>query len=95
MRLEMEKFDGRGRHHSSPIIDRDTNQEVGTCQQVYGAKRVSLFGERYVGAFKSYEECAAFIEGVQAVLNEMSSTEIKREFEADWSDHRVVAKKAS
>ena len=93
MRLTFEKFDGR-RLASSEIIDEDTGKTVGWIQSggtgTYrsGGIWVHLFGEKYTAVCNTHDECLGFVRGVQAVLNEMTSTVVKRSSE----DH---VKKAS
>ena len=52
-----------------PVIDEDSNDDVGSVAYKKGVGReVTLFG-RYKGTFRTHEECAAFINGVETVLN--------------------------
>ena len=55
------------------VIDTDTGQEIGFVEATRSPieRHVSLFGGKYQGRFDRPEECAAFIKGVEAVLNHM------------------------
>ena len=93
MRLKYEPFDGRQTNYL-PVIDEDSGQEVGSIRSDGvgfaggGGIEVSLFGGKYAITVKSSEQCRGFVNGVEAVLNEMTSTQIKRPFGASWSDHQ-------
>lgn len=75
MRLQVRWVDMRGNHGSqtwvTDVIDQDTDKKVGFLENKRSpAKRhVSLFGGKYQGDFVTYDECAAFAKGVEAVLN--------------------------
>jgi hypothetical protein len=90
MRLTINKFDGREHVHFADVWDKDSGQCVGSCHQYHRFKAIKLFGERYRGRFKTFEECAAFVAGVEAVLNEMTSMEIKRPFGAEWPEYPAI-----
>jgi hypothetical protein len=72
MQLTLEKdhlgtMDGLTR----PVIDEDSDDNVGDVAYKKGVGReVTLFG-RYKGTFQTHDECAAFIKGVETVLNHM------------------------
>jgi hypothetical protein len=74
MRLTFDKFDARGFTYI-PITDQDTGQEVGTISAGgvgfagVGGISISLFGGKYQGYAKTYNECVGFVRGVQAALN--------------------------
>jgi hypothetical protein len=52
------------------IKDEDTGKTVGQLLfSTGGGRSVSLFGDKYRGDFKRFEECEAFVKGVEAVLN--------------------------
>ena len=92
MRLTFKHFDGRRRNYE-PIIDEDSGKQVGLIQYDgvgfggSGGIDVSLFGGKYAISVNQYDECWGFVKGVEAVLNEMTSTRTKRPFGASWSDH--------
>jgi hypothetical protein len=61
-------MDGR----TDDIVDEDIEDAVGNIKYEKGVGRhVELYGGRYKGTFQTYEECQAFVQGVQAVLEHM------------------------
>jgi hypothetical protein len=73
MRLRFRKIDLRGPSGSDVVTDQETGQSVGQVTYDSGPTRhISLFG-KYHGNFKTHEECVAFADGVEAVLNHMVS----------------------
>jgi hypothetical protein len=80
MKLIVKWHDMRGGYGSpaswqTPVIDEDTGRDVGYVheQRSPAERYISLFGGKYQGgAFTRPEECAAFAEGVEAVLNHMT-----------------------
>jgi hypothetical protein len=53
------------------VIDEDSDDHVGDVAYKKGVGReVTLFG-RYKGTFSTHAECAAFLKGVETVLNHM------------------------
>ncbi len=90
MRLKIKPFDGRSRG-SHDIIDEDTNLYVGSvhCDGVgfvgggvtgNGEMHVSLFGGKYSITVHRYDECLAFIKGVEAVLHRVAML-------TDWGEY--------
>jgi hypothetical protein len=64
------------------IIDRETGKSVGGLVYSYGShdgrsRWVHLFDGRYSASFATYEECVAFVQGVEQVLNHMLNHMIK------------------
>ena len=57
------------------IIDEDTGKRIGVLVHYGGniGRHINLFG-KYVGNFKTWEECAAFAKGAEAVLNHLVQT---------------------
>lgn len=55
------------------VMDEGTNEQVGFVEATRSpiTRHVSLFGGKYQGDFEKPEECAAFVKGVEAVLNHM------------------------
>jgi hypothetical protein len=84
MRLTFKAFDGRGVHHVD-IVDQETGKKVGYIRSCgvgpdsSGGMYIALFGERYVGHVNRYEECKGFVQGVEVVLNHLTSTEFMHE----------------
>jgi hypothetical protein len=73
------------------VIDLDSGNTVGYVETEQGGwigdtrlptRRISLFDGKYRGSFDNHEECAAFAEGVEAVLNHMVSLGEKQSSEA-------------
>jgi hypothetical protein len=77
MRIKVPNINLRGdKHGGTSIDDEDTGESIG--QLIFGTgsgRSILLFGEKYRGHFQSHEECVAFAQGVQAVLNHMTSTD--------------------
>jgi hypothetical protein len=83
MRLAFKPFDGRfQRQHD--VVDQESGTKVGSiyCDGVgftsggisgSGGMKISLFDGKYTLAANRREECWAFIKGVEAVLNHMTS----------------------
>jgi hypothetical protein len=87
MQLRFERFDGRSRNDVDVIDQdtgakvglihcggsgREHGFYTGGSRTVrIGGIHVSLFGGKYAASLNSYEECAGFIQGVEAVLNRM------------------------
>jgi hypothetical protein len=80
MRLTFKVFDGRQKV-SREIIDKDTGNKVGFIQ-CYGTGfgtycegiEVCPFGGRYWTNLHTHGECWGFVKGVEAALNQMTST---------------------
>jgi hypothetical protein len=79
MRLTFESFDGRRRIYRK-IIDQDTGKQVGNIRangvgfiawgvSGRGGIEVSLFDGKYETTVNRYEECWAYVKGVEAVLD--------------------------
>lgn len=78
MRLKVPEVDLRSDNGSRPIIDEESGNIVG--QILYGqhyGRTVYLFDDKYQGSFGSNAECAAFVQGVQTVLNHMTAGSAK------------------
>jgi hypothetical protein len=80
MRLQVYWVDMRGGYMSdvawqTDVIDQDTGKNVGfvDSERSPRARRISLFGGKYQGDFKTREECDAFAKGVEAVLNHLTA----------------------
>jgi hypothetical protein len=84
MRLTSEHFDGRHEKYID-IVDQDTGKTVGHIRSHgsgfnrYGGMDIWLFGGKYTTSLNPYEgDCQrfarGFVEGVEAVLNHMTST---------------------
>ncbi len=78
MRLVLEKVEMRGGYIGdyfwpTEVIDEDTGKKVGVLrhERSPAARHISLFGSKYQGSFKTFEECEAFARGVEAVFNHM------------------------
>ena len=78
MRLQVHWVDMRGGHGSparwrTPVIDQETGKKVGfvDSKKSPAARHISLFGGKYRGDFTTRQQCAAFANGVEAVLNHM------------------------
>jgi hypothetical protein len=50
------------------VIDEDSNDDVGDVAYKKGVGREVTLFRRYKGTFRTHEECAAFIKGVETVL---------------------------
>lgn len=85
MRIDVPVADGRSHvaGHQYDVKDLDSGKTVGWIYsrqgETWGSKRtpswrIELFAGKYVGKFERWEECVAFAEGVEAVLNHMVST---------------------
>ena len=80
MQLKAENANMRG--GSSPsycetaVVDKDTGKKVGIVHHERSpiVRYVSLFGGKYRGKFETFEECQAFIKGVEVVFNHMTDT---------------------
>jgi hypothetical protein len=81
MRLQAKHVDMRG-GYSEPgvywvtdVVDLDNDKIVGSIRNETHprARHVSLFDDKYKSSFHSTEQCDAFIKGVEAVLNHVSS----------------------
>lgn len=87
MRLKVPVLDGRSVIYRGDVIDLDTGESVGELSSRNGAtwldtktgkhKRtpsweIWLFG-KYVGRFETWYECAAFAQGVEAVLKRVAA----------------------
>jgi hypothetical protein len=85
MRLKVPVLDGRSVSHNGSIVDLDTGNLVGEINGRQGFSghdpttgklertpswSISLL-DKYSGQFETWEECAAFADGVQSVLNHM------------------------
>ena len=88
MRLHCEKFDARARR-GRPVIDQDTGEKVGYVISHgvgfagYGGIDICLFGGKYQGIVNTYNECWAFIKGVETVLNHMLPAKQKTAAESE------------
>jgi hypothetical protein len=77
MQLLLQNIDMRGGDGDSywmtKVTDKDTGKEVGTLrhERSPAVRRISLYGGKYHGKFKTFDECAAFARGVEAVFNHM------------------------
>jgi hypothetical protein len=87
MRLKVPVLDGRSVIYQGDAIDLDTGNTVGHLSSRNGGTwldtktgkyrrtpswEISLL-DRYHGQFETWHECAAFAEGVQAVLNRVAT----------------------
>lgn len=87
MRLKVPVLDGRSVIYQGDVIDLDTDQSVGDISSRNGSVRLDtktgkyertpsweiwLF-RRYRGQFETWQECAAFAEGVEAVLKRVTA----------------------
>ena len=76
MKFKVPIFDSRrfdAKLHKD-IIDADTGKVVGWIVRNWGiaGTTISLFGGKYSGQFSSSEECAAYAEGVEDAINQMT-----------------------
>jgi hypothetical protein len=102
MKLQVPKVDGRTRMGGCrhKVIDLDTGKAVGWIEGHEGAFigntrypswRISLFDGKYKSGFEKHDECVAFAEGVEAVLNHMVSSD----HQLDYQDGYIAAQEAA
>ncbi len=97
MRLDWKNLSMRGERdgtaYETPVVDVDTGKKVRFVRfEVTPVFRlVSLFDDKYQGQFKSNEECDAFIRGVEAVLNHMTSIGIQHSEEPRRKSSAIAA----
>jgi hypothetical protein len=80
MRLRIKEHDQTDQAiYSIAVVDQETDRAVGLviCSKDQ-SRSVYLFEEKYKGKFRTDSECAAFVQGVEAVLNHMVSGRAKR-----------------
>ena len=91
----------RAMYLSVQVVDLDTGKVIGDIENRQGqirldsndeyvrhpSRTISLFGGKYIGQFETHDECYAFAEGVQAVINHLTSLPERRvsEEESDTS----------
>jgi hypothetical protein len=79
MQLVLEDVDMRGNHGNSHwtthVVDKDTGKKVGTLlhERSPAVRTISLYGGRYHAHFKSFDECVAFANGIEAAVNQMTA----------------------
>jgi hypothetical protein len=79
MRLKLERISTRSMDNGYGIFDEATGKCVGTIsfervprgRNRYPTRTIRLFDSKHFNSFNTHMECAAFMKGVEAMLNYM------------------------